>query len=425
VKRLLLLLVLAKASLLAAPSFAPTPGWKWQEDLVPDVGFDLDVAQVVRVTSLAAKGAGTLHAALAVKGPRLIVFEVGGVIDLEKQSLTLDEPEAIVAGQTAPAPGITLIRGGLRIRGDRTVVQHLRVRPGDAGAAKRSGWSPDGISTSGGPADVWIDHCSATWAIDEGISASTYKSPTGEPVRRVFIRDCIIGPGLNDASHEKGPHAKGTLVFGGTQYAAIVGNLYSSNVERNPVFQAGTSGVAVNNVIANPGERAVHAHGPNEQNPDFPKARIAVIGNVVLFGEMTKKVAAVFEGVADGFFQGNEGYDWLGEPRPELREPIPTLPEPPVWPESLAVRSTTAALWHVARFAGARPAERDAIDTRIVQEALTGTARIIDSQEEVGGYPQLPPTARKLDVPDKNRRAWLAALTHEVVFGHALPSGTR
>jgi hypothetical protein len=394
----------------------PTP-WKWQDALVPDAGFDLDAAQVVRVTSLGVKGGGTLRDALKVKGPKIVVFEIGGVIDLEMEGLTLDEPDCFIAGQTAPAPGITLIRGGLRLRGDRAVVQHLHVRPGDAEQAKQSGWSPDGISTSGGPADVWIDHCSSTWAIDEGISASTFKPPTPEPARRVFIRDCIIGPGLNNSSHPKGPHAKGTLVFGGSQHVAVVRNLYVSNVERNPVFQAGTSGVVVNNVIANPGERAIHAHAASEKDTSAPHARIAIVRNVALFGEHTKKAAAVFEGVADAFFEGNEGFDWHGQPRPELREPMPTLAEPPVWPEGLKPVSTTAALWHVARFVGARPAERDAIDTRIVNEALTGRARLIDSQDEVGGYPKLEPTTRKLDVPETGRRAWLEKFAREVTFG--------
>ena len=79
--------------------------------------------------------------------------------------------------------------------------------------------------------------------------------------------------------------------------------------------------------------------------------------------------------------------------------------------------STTAALWHVARFAGARPAERDAIDQRIVSQAITGTARIIDSQDEVGGYPKVEPVTRMLEVPEKNRREWLEKLAREVEVG--------
>ena len=97
--------------------------------------------------------------------------------------------------------------------------------------------------------------------------------------------------------------------------------------------------------------------------------------------------------------------------------PFPTLAAPPLWPEGLNAKSPTGARWHVARFVGARPAERDAIDTRIVREALTGAARIINSQEEVGGYPKIEPVTRALEVPERGRRAWLEKLAREVTFG--------
>ena len=181
------------------------------------------------------------------------------------------------------------------------------------------------------------------------------------------------------------------------------------------MFQAGTSGVIVNNVIANPGERAIHAHGINDaKDNSATNARIAVVGNVVLFGEKTKKTAAVFEGSAAGFFKDNEGFAWDGKPLPVFRVPIETLNEAPVWPEGLQPMSTTAAMWNVARFVGARPAERDPIDTRIVREALTGAAHIIDSQDQVGGYPKIESIERKLDVPDTGRREWLEKITREV-----------
>lgn len=394
---------------------AEEPAWKWQSGLVPE--FDLDAAQVVRVTTLAPKGKGSLHAALNTKGPRLIVFDVAGVIALDRKSIEVHEPDAYIAGQTAPAPGITIIKGGLSIEADRVILQHLRVRPGDSGNPKGSGWEPDGITTSGGPGDVWIDHCSATWSVDENISASTYKSPTGLPARRIFIRNCIIAEGLSNGPHGKGEHSKGTLVFDGTQQVAIVGNLYASNTERNPVFKRNTSGVVVNCVIANPGQRAIHASAPDAETAALPPTRIAVVGNLVLCGEKTKKTAAIFDGMADAYFKDNEGYNWLGEPLSLLRTNIPTLDTPPLWPEGLNPVSPSAAQWHVARFAGARPAERDAIDTRIVREALTGAARIIDSQEEVGGYPKVEPVTQALEVPDKGRRAWLEKITRAVVYG--------
>ncbi len=405
-------------ALLACEPIAAQEPWKWQAERIPDPGFDLDSAQIVRVTSLATKGKGSLRDALKLPGPKIVVFEVAGVIDLEQKSIEIHDPGVYIAGQTAPSPGITIIKGGISIEADKVVLQHLKVRPGDAGMPKKSGWEPDGITTSGGPADVWIDHCSATWGLDENISASTYKSPTGEPARRIFIRNCIIAEGLNEASHDKGAHSKGTLVLDGTQNVAIVGNLFCSNVERNPVFKLNTSGVVVNNLIANPGERAIHASVPEAGDTSLPKARIAVVGNTIWFGEKSKRSArAIFEGAADAYFKDNEGYDWLGQPLDLLRTPFETLDKPPVWPEGLEPVSTTAALWQIVRFAGARPAERDAIDSRIVQQALTGKSSIINSQNDVGGYPKIEPVQRPLEVPEKNRRAWLDQLAREVELG--------
>ena len=68
----------------------------------------------------------------------------------------------------------------------------------------------------------------------------------------------------------------------------------------------------------------------------------------------------------------------------------------------------------MARSVGARPGERDAIDQRIVSEALTGHAHIIDSQDQVGGYPKIEPVTRALDVPATQRREWLEKMARAV-----------
>ncbi len=48
--------------------------------------------RIVRVTSLASSGPGSLREALNVEHPRIVVFEVGGVIDLEMQGLRITAP---------------------------------------------------------------------------------------------------------------------------------------------------------------------------------------------------------------------------------------------------------------------------------------------------------------------------------------------
>ncbi|HUO91201.1 MAG TPA: hypothetical protein VMU08_18675, partial [Rhizomicrobium sp.] len=71
--------------------------------------------QLIRVTNLNNDGPGSLRAAVEAKGPRIVVFEVGGVIDLDRKTLRITEPYLTIAGQTAPSPGITLIRGGIDV----------------------------------------------------------------------------------------------------------------------------------------------------------------------------------------------------------------------------------------------------------------------------------------------------------------------
>jgi len=46
-----------------------------------------DNGQVIRITTLDATGPGSLREAIRTKGPRIVVFEVGGIIDLKKSRL--------------------------------------------------------------------------------------------------------------------------------------------------------------------------------------------------------------------------------------------------------------------------------------------------------------------------------------------------
>ena len=88
--------------------------------------------QIIRVTTLNADGPGSLLEALGTKGARIVVFEVGGVIDLGKRDVRITEPFLTISGQTAPSPGITLIRGkSVAIVTHDVIVQHLRIRPGE------------------------------------------------------------------------------------------------------------------------------------------------------------------------------------------------------------------------------------------------------------------------------------------------------
>jgi hypothetical protein len=113
--------------------------------------------QLIKVTTLASSGPGSLKEALAVSGKRIIVFEVGGVIDLQGQSWKVKEPNLTIAGQTAPSPGITLIKGELEIETSDVIVQHLMFRPGEFGRPKRGGGDHDGLNTTNGAKKVICD----------------------------------------------------------------------------------------------------------------------------------------------------------------------------------------------------------------------------------------------------------------------------
>ena len=378
--------------------------------------------RVVRVTNLHPEGTGSLRFALSVPQPRVVVFEVGGVIDLGKRTLVIREPFVTVAGQTAPSPGITVIRGGISIQTHDVRIQHIRVRPGDAGEAKKSGWEPDGMGTSGGEAyNVVIDHCSITWAVDENLSASGPNTEGPEATaHRITFSNCLIAEGLDDASHSKGRHSKGSLIHDFCREIAIIGNLYAHNVQRNPYFKAFTTGAIVNNVIYNPGTAAIQVGFSESEfsGTGIPpqSCRISVVGNVLIHGEDTRANLALVASKGDAYLEDNIAVDRSGQPVALTSGNITRLEEKPVWPEGLIPLPAAQVADRVALNVGARPRDRDAVDTRIIQAFLARQGRVIDSQDEVGGYPVVPVTTRALDVPTQNIDGWLSQLAAELEY---------
>ena len=392
-----------------------------------NVGFGADTpggygGQVLRVTTLEERGPGSLRAALETKGPRIVVFEVAGVIDLKGRSLGITDPFVTVAGQTAPAPGISIIRGAIYIATHDVRIRHLRVRPGDNGRPKRSGWEPDGISTSGKDAhDIVIEQCSVTWATDENVSVSGPRLDGPEATsRRVTIRNCIIAEALHNSSHAKGPHSMGSLIHDFCQDVAILGNLYAHNNARNPYFKAHTTGVIVNNVIYNPGSQAIQlGYSPAEwlgakYAPRPP--RLSIVGNVYIPGADTRRGLAMIGRPGEVFLADNIAHDHNGSPTTLVGPGVVLVDQKPAWPTGLQPLPAEEVLEFVARHSGARPRDRDGTDRRIIDDLLNRGGRIIDSQDEVGGYPTVDTVHRVLVVPEGASavESWLARLAAEV-----------
>ncbi len=376
--------------------------------------------QIVRVTSLNGEGPGTLRAALETAGPRIIVFEVGGVIDLNRRTLVVREPFVTIAGQTAPSPGVTLIRGGIDISTHDVIVQHLRVRPGSAGQPRGSGWDEDAIATQAAY-NVIVDHCSLTWATDENLSASgpRFTGATPEDWRRgtshrITFSHNIIAEGLADSTHSKFEHSKGSLIHDNVSELLIYGNLYAHNFERSPLYKTRVRGVIVNNFIYDPGPRALHYNLMAQEwgAQPFAVGQMVAVGNVLRAGASTPEPLAFMmlggDGDVEYFARDNIAVDRIGRPLPMLGRyttsaaRIIQVRRAPLWPEGLTAMPSEAVERYVLANAGARPWDRDAQDVRVIANAAEGRGVIIDSETEVGGYPNPAPTARPFNAEDWN-----------------------
>lgn len=361
--------------------------------------------QILRVTTLAADGPGSFRAALETKGPRIVVFEVGGVIDLGMQELRITEPYLTIAGQTAPHPGVTIIKGGLIIATHDVVVRHLRIRPGDGGKPKWWG-DIDAISTVRGARNVIVDHCSLTWATDENLSASSTRFHGENEAEwmenashSITYSNNIIAEGLAHSTHPKGEHSKGSLIHDHVNRILLVGNLYAHNYERSPLFKGGARGHVINNLIYNPGQRAIHYNLIAEEwiGHAYSRGEMVVRGNVMRAGMSTEPLALFMvggSGDVDLYLEDNLAVDRVGNADiPEVGR-YTTTPvaldrhrRTPALPFGVQLLPSAQVQDAVIAKVGATPWNRDLVDRRIVADVIEGRGWIIDSQDEVGGYP--------------------------------------
>jgi pectate lyase len=377
---------LAAAAVMWTVGYVPAESESWTGWADTTGGTD---GKVIRVTNLDSEGPGSLRGALNAKGKRLVVFDVGGVIDLQKETLEITEPHLTIAGQTAPSPGITIIKGGLIIRTHDVIVQHICVRAGDVGQGM------DAMATGEGADNVLIDHCSLTWATDEKLSVSGPRIP-GRISQRVTLSYNLVAEGLL-------PHSCGSLIHDFCRNITLVGNLYAHNGSRNPArWKAHTSGVVVNNVIYNPGSRKgvtmwLKYHAPEFRDSEFEPGPIylSVVGNILFHGPSTRTAEwryldeLPFMHGPDGFVYGkdNHAFDIEGAKAKVYGEGIKRLDEKPVWPDGLKALPADQVVGRITENVGARPWDRDEIDRRIIQSFKERKGGILESQEEVGGYP--------------------------------------
>jgi hypothetical protein len=377
--------------------------------------------RLIKVTTLAADGPGSLKAAIEASGPRIVVFEVGGVIDMGGQPLKITQPYLTLAGQTAPDPGVHIIKAETTIATHDVVIQHLSFRPGEFGRPKKGGGDQDGISALGGARDVIVDHCSFSWATDENLSASgpRFEGVTPEDWRRatshrITYSHNLLYEGLGHSVHEKGEHSKGSLIHDNTSGVLLYGNVYASNRQRNALFKGGAQGAMVNNLIFNPGDRAVHynllAHEWTGQ--PWQVGRLTLVGNALRHGPSTVPGTAFFTMLGQGdlalHMTDNLAHDTQGRPVPLLGNNAQTtgklivLPQPEL-PAGLAIRPAADLARELPPLVGARPWARDPLDARLLADLAQGRGKLIDSEvENALGYPRHAPTRRAFKPDDWN-----------------------
>lgn len=365
--------------------------------------------RIIRVTTLDADGPGSLKEAIEARGPRIVVFEVAGVIDLHRSVLKVYEPYLTIAGQTAPSPGITLIRGGMDVHGHDVVIRHIRIRTGADNQPKRSGWEPDAFGTVSAH-HVIVDHCTFSWALDENMSASgpRFKGDSVAEWRANTSHDVTFQynaayEGLADASHSKGEHSKGSLVHDNVTNILFYRNVWASNEERSPLFKGGVHGAVVNNLIFNPGKRAIHYNlmALEWGVRPYEVGQLSAVGNVMRGGPSTTGRLPFLllggDGDLEYYQRDNIAVDMYGEPLPkfgrygETRAKLIEKSEPVAWPAGLAVLPAREVETHVLANAGARPWDRDADDIRVLFFVAEGRGKIIDDEKDVSAYPAMRP----------------------------------
>ncbi|WP_297088103.1 exo-alpha-sialidase [uncultured Draconibacterium sp.] len=388
---------------------------------------------VYEVTNLNDSGDGSLRAAVEAKGPRTVIFRVSGNIELESP-ISIKNPYITIAGQTAPGDGICLKNHQLSIDADQVIIRYIKVRVGD-----KSGKDYDAV---GGRyiKNVILDHISASWSVDECMSVYRCDSIT--------VQWCLISESMFKSNHVKGYHGFGGI-WGGN-YATYHHNLLAHHASRNPRWASGVGFTDYrNNVIYNWGYNS--CYGGERVEDSYPDKLNSFTVNMVANyykpgpatepGPVSHRIARPafkkdqdFHGmwyIAENTMEGNKQVslnNWDGGVHKEYEEQdlnMLKLNEP--WP-AMPINQQTAkeAYGLVVQNAGAFLPKRDVIDTRVLNEVREGfatfegvgykenkkvadpseTCGIIDSQNDVGGWPKLkslpaPKDSDKDGMPDK------------------------
>lgn len=341
---------------------------------------------VVNVTNLNNSGAGSLREACA-SGNRIIRFTVAGTIQADDNIEVLGD-NVTIDGSTAPAGGICVKGSSLNIRSSNIIVQYLRFRPGDGPGESPTNRSCIRMSNpSVTLTDIWVHHCSLTWSIDENLTL-------WQAIQNATFDHCIIAEALDDSLHT-GPHSKAVMIGTrddgpppppgtGTFNISFHHNILAHNVGRNPRIKGGDGVIDIrNNIIYNPGGIPSVAASEATQVVGTPK--INWIGNFMVLKAPVPGADFYDAGAGVSGYARDNWISVIGgssTEQPELGSTEFTVP-----PTTTHTANQLTGI--ILDDVGATLPRRDSVDQRIIDDFNAGTGDFIDSQTEVGGYPDL------------------------------------
>lgn len=357
--------------------------------------------KVIVVTSLDDSGPGTLREACETGGARVIVFNVSGVIRL-KSPINVRAPYLTIAGQTASGDGICITGNSFLIDTHDVIIRHMRFRRGAQDVAFR-----DDALGGNVVGNIIVDHCSASWGLDENMSIYRHvynRDETGYglklPTVNITIQNSVFSEALDAFNHAFG------ATIGGHN-SMFCRNLFASNISRNCSVGMDGDFNFVNNVVFNWWNRSVDG-GDNKSfyniinnyfkpGPITPldkpisyrilkpeagrdKNKPLSFGKAYVNGNIVHDNAKVSKNNWDGGVQLAEEMDAVKFlPLIKVEEAFQTSP--------VNIMDAKAAYNFVLNNVGATFPKRDAVDARIVKTVQTGKAIYAkDAPEFVSPY---------------------------------------
>jgi len=372
---------------------------------------------IIFVTNLNDSGTGSFRSAVESSGPRMVIFTVSGNISLQSR-LSINKPDITVAGQSAPGDGICIKDFPVTIDADNVIIRYMRFRLGDKAQQE--------ADALGGRfhKNIIIDHCSMSWSTDECVSFYANENTT--------VQWCMIAESLKNSVHLKGAHGYGGI-WGGKN-ASFHHNLLAHHDSRNPRLgeEAGKAFALTdlvdlrNNVIYNWGANSCYggeAMNANIVNCYYKPGPVTTkVSRIIAIDKNLDVGTEVYDTWGKFFIEGNfmeasaeatadnwnygvyDEYHSKYSPVSAADKAAMRLDNALQINNNVTTHTAQVAYEKVLALVGASFA-RDAVDQRIINNVENGTYSfegsnggtkgIIDSQEDVGGWPEL----KSLDPP--------------------------